>query len=436
MKNRSRYKKAIFVLLSSLILLIINSISYSEDFLPAYRNSRNITLKVLSWFLEPKSVLKSFEKRYKNIKIEWIQIDYKNYYSQLDNLIQNLDKCPDLVFAELPLLNYYANQKLLMNLSKMGADLYQKELLEEWLWNASGRVEIVPIISGPDCYSCAKIPTEPKTQVYGLPYILGPAVLTYNEKFLKENNLNVPKSWKDFVEISKILSESNSDKKLLAIPVDPSFLIGFSWANGVKILSYSKNKYYFNFDVEPLRNLFEYIQNFYSQNNVKFLEFYQMIERPEKFIFMITPQWLVQYLNDFKCTTVPLFKNNSKVFDLNTVALSIPKNSSNPVEAFLLAGWLSCSKESSSYLRKLGLISPVNYTSTRLKNLNLKTLDGPDTSFLYPDILKEYFHEVLSEAISTSKIEYVPQLLQKRLREFFDNNKYLLLSPSKGGDCK
>jgi len=431
-------KKNIIILGLCFVILFQSFISFSRDFLPLYKNNKDITLKVLSWFPEPESVLKTFKKRYRNIEFEWIQVNYSNYYSKLDESIQDPDKCPDLVFVELPLLNYYANQKQLMSLSKMGADLYYKEKFEKWLWNASGRIEVVPIIGGPDCYSCAKIPTEPRLQVYGLPYILGPAVLFYDEKFLKKSNLNIPENWDDFEKILEKFSKVSFDKKLLAISNDPSFLIGFSWGNGEKILSYSQNRsYYFNFDVESLNGLFEHLQNLYNQGILEFLSFDKMIERSNEFVFMIAPQWFTQYLDDFKFTNVPpLFKKNSEVFDLDTITLSIPKNSANPVEAFLLAGWLSCSKYSVLYLKKSGLIPSVNYTSLKFKDLNLQTLDGPDTTFLYPDILKKFYDKILNDAASLDKLNRVPKLLQEKLGNFFNDNKHLLLLPSKGGNCK
>lgn len=430
-------KRNIIILSFCLVILFQSFISFSRDFLPSYKGDKDITLKVLAWSSEPKEVLKAFEKKYRNIKVKWIEVDYSSYYSKLNELIQDPDECPDLVFMELPLLNYYANQKQLMNLSKMGADLYYKEMFEKWLWNASGRIEIVPIIGGPDCYSCAKIPTAPKVQVYGLPYILGPAVLFYDEKFLKENNLKVPENWNDFEKILKKFSKVSLDKRFLVVPNTPSFLISFSWGNGEKILSYSQNgSYCFNFDVESLNKLFEYFQNFYDQGILEFSSFDKMIERSNEFVFLIAPQWFAQYLDDFKFTSVPLFKKNPKVFDLDTITLSIPRNGANPVEAFLLAGWLGCSKYSTSYLKKSGLIPSVNYTSLKFRNFNLLTLDGPDTTFLYPDILKKFYNEVLSDAISLNKLNRVPKLLQERLGNFFNNHKYLFLLPSKGGDCK
>lgn len=431
-------KKNIVILSLCLVILFQSFVSFSKDFLPPYRNNKDVTLKVLSWFSEPKDVLKEFKRKYRNIEVEWIQIKYSDYYSKLSESIQDPDKCPDLVFVELPLLNYYANQKQLMNLSKMGADLYYKEMFKEWLWNAAGRIEVVPIIGGPDCYSCAKIPTEPKLQVYGLPYILGPAVLFYDEKFLKKNNLSVPKDWNDFEKISERFSKDSSDKKLLAISNDPSFLIGFSWRNGERVLSYSQQNmnYYFNFDVESLNRLFEEFKSLYSQEALEFLSFDKMLERSSEFIFMIAPHWFARCLNGFKFANVPPLSNrSSKVFDLDTITLSIPRNSTNPVEAFLLAGWLSCSKYSTSYLEKSGLIPSVNYNSLKFKDLNLKTLDGPDMTFLYPDILKKFYDEILNDSISSGKLNRVSKILQEKLRSFFSSNKYLLLLP-KGESCE
>ncbi|MBM7583354.1 ABC-type glycerol-3-phosphate transport system substrate-binding protein [Caldicoprobacter guelmensis] len=424
---------AIIILSLYLFLFNFNFIGCSKDFLPSYKNQKNVTLKVLSWIPEPESVLRAFEKRYKNIKIEWLQIDYENYYSQLDESIQDPDKCPDLVFVELPLLNYYANQKQLTNLSKMGADLYYKEMFEKWLWNASGRIEVVPIIEGPYCHSC-QIPTEPRLQVYGLPYILGPAVLFYDEQFLEDNNLNVPENWNDFEKILEKFSKVSYGKKFLAIPSDPAFLIGFSWGNHEKVLDYFQNRNYFNFDIESLNKLFEYLQILYNEGVLEFLSYDHMLERSNDFVFMIAPQWFIQYLDSFKFTNVPSLGKNLKVFDLDTITLSIPKNSTNPREAFLLAGWLSCSRYSYLYLKKSDLISATNYISLKFKGLNLKNLDGPNISFLYPDILKNFYNEVLNEVTSLKEVDRLPKFLQEKLGNFFNNNKYLLSLPSEGGE--
>lgn len=162
-------KFVIFLMFLSTLftLIIVFSNEKVELEYPEYHGENSI-INVYSWLLEPKEVISIFERKYKNIKINWITI--KDSY--LKYVVQGLEKDnPIDVFQVSYLdLHHLVEQGLILNLSNQNIDTYISTKIDKELLEIVSRKEPVYAISGAPCYSCTKIIIGTKNMIYGIPF--------------------------------------------------------------------------------------------------------------------------------------------------------------------------------------------------------------------------------------------------------------------------
>lgn len=337
--------------MKKLLLLVIIFLGIIFSGCGRVTDSNVKTIKFSSWGSKSelsilKKVLKEFEAKNPDIKVEFIHIP-QNYFQKLHLLFAS-NLAPDVIFINNIYAPIYIHAGLLENLNPyFKNELKNKVFFENTIKSFS-----------PKSFSI-------NNEIYAIPRDVSNLVIYYNKDIFRKKKLQFPQeNWtiNDFL----ITAKSLSDDKTFAInfETDSLYWLYYLEANGGGILSDDSKEIIID-----------------SRNSIKALQFYSDLVNKYKFaptkaqistrtgaqMFMqgdiamyLSGRWMVpkfrETLNfDWDIINFPVINNNKVLVDSSGWAIS--KSSKNKTEAVRLIKFLS-SKKSIEQFTESGLIIP------------------------------------------------------------------------------
>lgn len=365
--------KTIFIIF---ILFFISSCSKKED---------KITIRFSSWGSESeisiiKPVLKEFERKNPDIKIEFIHIP-KNYFQKLHLLIAS-NLAPDVIFLNNINTPIYAKNNILLDLSN-------------YLKNDS-------LISEKDFFSKSLDAFKYNNKLYAIPRDISNLVIYYNKDIFDKYNVPYPdKNW-DFDQFlstaQKLTKDFNNDGKIDQFGVGfeemPLFWMPFLWSNSGGILSSDLKliinkpesinalQYYAN-----LRNIHHVAPTSSEAGSATMTQLFMQ----RKIAMQINGRWSApRYRKDLQFNwDIAKFPKGTagSIVDADASGWAISKSSKHYEESWRLVRFLA-SKKACQEFTKSGLIVPARIDVAN-SNIFLDKSQPPENSKLFIDIIAD-----------------------------------------------
>jgi multiple sugar transport system substrate-binding protein len=354
------------------ITIFIISLICLYIFIPSFnKEEQKKVLKFSSWGSQSEtqvinSVIKDFELKNQNIKVEFLHIP-QNYFQKIHLLFaSNLE--PDVIFINNQNIPMYINANLLEDLTPY---FDEKIFFNEAL----------------NCF-------KNNNKLYAIPRDISNLVIYYNKDIFKKQNvqpLNKIKSLEDL----KNLAEKLTTKENFGINYeeDPLFYLYYLASNGGGFLSDDKKSIIINSEksLEALNLYSDFINKYHiapTKSQIGSMTTAQMFING-KLAMYLGGRWLVpkfrEAINfDWDIMEFPSTQTNKVYIDSSGWAVS--KKSKNKKEAIELIKYLS-SKETIDKFTQSGLILPARIDSANSEvflNKNLK----PKHSEIFIDMLK------------------------------------------------
>lgn len=155
-------------------------------------------------------MVKEFTAEYPNVSIELVNVGTGiDHYTAIENAIAAGSGIPDVVVMEYLAIPQFALNGTLANLAPMGADQYA-DTFTPGTWNA------VQFADG----------------IYSLPMSSGPTALFYNQTVFDKYDLEVPKTWDEFLETGRALKAANPDAYITNDTGSANLILGMMWQQG------------------------------------------------------------------------------------------------------------------------------------------------------------------------------------------------------------
>ncbi len=176
----------------------------------ALQTGGNLTV----WAWEPTltKVVEEFQKKYPNVKVNLANVGTsKDQYTALQNAFQAGNGIPDVAQIEYYALGQFALQKNLKDLGAYGATNLKAEY-NPGPWAA----------------------VNTGGGVYGLPMDSGPMALFYNDEVLKKYNVEVPKTWTEYLEAARTIHKADPKVYITNDTGDAGLTTSLIWQAGGK----------------------------------------------------------------------------------------------------------------------------------------------------------------------------------------------------------
>ena len=163
-----------------------------------------------SWTPQAEAQAEAFEKAYPNVDVEVVNAGTNTEeYTKLQNAIKAGTGGPDVAQVEYYAIPQFALSDSLLDLSGYGfGDLEGDYTASTWGSVTDGDA------------------------IYGLPQDSGPIAMFYNKKVFEEFDLEVPKTWDEYVEAAKKLHKADPTKYITSDTGDSGFATTLMWQAG------------------------------------------------------------------------------------------------------------------------------------------------------------------------------------------------------------
>jgi len=168
-----------------------------------------------------------YETTHPNVKIKWVDIDYKGYEDKLLSTIVSKQDIPDVVNLDYGNGVKYAEKNVLVNLKNEISDEVRNRYIPE-VWK--------------------KVCTYKDTE-FCFPWYLSCGVVMYNKQIFKDAGLDPAKSPKDYDELyqyCKQIREKTGKYGILMTITESETFVNLLDLNGVPIINEGKTKALFN----------------------------------------------------------------------------------------------------------------------------------------------------------------------------------------------
>lgn len=146
-------------------------------------------------------IIQKFEQRYPGIKIEHETISWNDLSKKLTAALATGD-VPDLVHLE----------------PFMVSSLYEKKLL-------APIDDVIKAIGEDDIYDSVKKLQYFDGHYYGIAYAIGTTYFSYRKDWSKEKGLNVPKTWNEYLNFVKTLTDKSKNRYGVILPGGSPFFV-------------------------------------------------------------------------------------------------------------------------------------------------------------------------------------------------------------------
>lgn len=383
-------------------VFIILFILFAGIFAHKNQSRNNITtIKFSSWGSQTeiqilKNLLKEYENKNSNIKIEFIHIP-QNYFQKIQLLFaSNLQ--PDIVFFNNQNIQMYINADLLEDLTPyINKNLFYQESI--------------------NCFA-------KNNKIYAIPRDISSLVLYYNKDIFKQAGIIPVKKFKTLEEL-KNTAIKLTDKNHYGINFeeDSIFWNYYLASNGGGILSDDKKELIINEkeSIDALKLYSDLINKYNaapSKSQIGSMTTAQMFINGELAMYLsgrwMTPKFRETINFDWDIAEFPASDKNKLYIDASGWAVS--KKSKNKQESIKLILFLS-SEESLTKLGKTGLIIPANIEASQ-NIINFDKNKKPQNSYLFLEMLNTTKPTPINENYTI-----INDILKEKFQSLFNGTK-------------
>lgn len=383
-------------------VIIILFILFAGIFAHKNQSRNNITtIKFSSWGSQTeiqilKNLLKEYENRNSNIKIDFIHIP-QNYFQKIQLLFaSNLQ--PDVVFFNNQNIQMYINADLLEDLTPyINKNLFYQESI--------------------NCFA-------KNNKIYAIPRDISSLVIYYNKDIFKKAGIIPVKKFKTLEEL-KNTAIKLTDKNHYGINFeeDSIFWNYYLASNGGGILSDDKKELIINKEesIDALKLYSDLINKYNaapSKSQIGSMTTAQMFINGELAMYLsgrwMTPKFRETINFDWDIAEFPASDKNKLYIDASGWAVS--KKSKNKQEAIKLIQFLS-SEESLTKLGETGLIIPANIEASK-NIINFDKNKKPKNSYLFLEMLNTTKPTPINENYTI-----INDILKEKFQSLFNGTK-------------
>ncbi|MFF5093332.1 MULTISPECIES: sugar ABC transporter substrate-binding protein [Actinosynnema] len=165
-----------------------------------------------SWTPSAQAQVDAFMKEYPQVKVNYVNAGTnKDQYTKLQNAIKAGSGAPDVAQVEYQALPQFAMTDSLLDLGQFGFNDYEKDYTAS-TWNS------VKVGGG----------------LFGLPQDSGPMAMFYNKEVFDQYQIQVPKTWDEYVAAAEKLNAADPTKFITADSGDAGFATSMVWQAGGK----------------------------------------------------------------------------------------------------------------------------------------------------------------------------------------------------------
>lgn len=344
------------------------------------------------------TVIKDFESKNKDIKVEFIHIP-QNYFQKLHLLYaSNLE--PDVIFINNQNIQLYINAGLLENISKYfpnADEIFYKRALE--------------------CF-------KRNDELYAVPRDISNLVIYYNKDILKKRKVELP-SKIDSLEELRILAQQLTTKENFGINFeeDSLYWLYYLASNGGGILSDDKTAIIINKNesIDALNTYSDLVNKYNvapSKAQIGSMTTAQMFING-KLAMYLGGRWMVPKFREtitFDWDVIEFPSNNKNKVYIDASGWAVSKNSKKKDEAIRLIKHLS-SKETIDKFTSSGLIIPARKDSAQ-SELFLNKKNKPQNAKAFLDMLKNAKPTPVNENYNS-----INDILKEKTQNIFSGEK-------------
>lgn len=335
------------------------------------------------------SVIKSFEEKYKNVKVKYTSVPPAEYSQKLSTLIAS-GKQPDVYYAAGPEFSRFASAGELLNLQQYldSTDIFNPDNVWE---QALDRYRFNGEVVG-------------QGDLYGLPKDIGPWAMAYNKDLFDEAGVEYPSqevgkwTWNEFLEAAKKLSkDTNDDGK-----IDQYGIAGFPletavWGNGADYIDYETGE--MKIDSPEFIEAMQFVADLSlkhkvspSQEAEKAQNSYTRFVSGGVAMFPMGPWdqpgfWELPFGWDL--APWPASPNTGETATwLGSMGFVVSKKTKQPDEAFALASYLSLDEDGQRQFMELGQQVPNLKDLTENEFLSME--QAPENRQEFVNIIQDY----------------------------------------------
>lgn len=322
---------------------------------------KHVTISFWSWVPGIDKAVAAFEKAYPTIHVKLLNVGagLTGEYPKLITALEAHKGAPDVVQIEYYELPTIVRTGGILNLSKLGANRYQKDFFP-WAWHQ------VAFQGG----------------IYSIPQDQGPLALLYNASLFKRYHLTVPKTWAEFsADAAKFHNAAPSLYFNIDInPANSALLTALAWAANGQLAFYSNGQWQFPVTSPAWKKTLSLWQNmaykgWVSDNVPGFSIQSNSLFAHDKVATEIAAAWSPALLEGVapkssgQWRVAPLPSWNPKVpvsGDWGGSSDAVTVQSKHPHASLLLATWLNTNQTAMSLDWLNGGLYPADIAGTRL----------------------------------------------------------------------
>lgn len=336
-------------------------------------------------------LIKSFEEKYPNIKVNYTSVPPAEYDQKLTTLVA-AGKTPDVFYAAGPAFYRYAEsgtildiQKYLDQTSQFDPNNVWKQALDRYRFDGK------KLGSG---------------DLYGLPKDVGPWALAYNKDLFDKAGIAYPPAeagkwtWDDFLKDAKALTQdTNGDGKTDIFGAANFPLEGAVWANGGDYVDYSTGT--IKIDTPEFAQAMQWVADLTlkehvapAPQDVQAMNSYSRFVAGKIAMFPMGPWdqpafWKLPFGWDLAAWPSSPTTGKTATW-LGSMGFAISSKTAHPQEAFDLAAFLSLDKDGQKENMDLGQAVP--NLIDMAKNDYLNNGKAPEHKQVFLDIIQDYGH--------------------------------------------